>query len=222
MMRRSGKAAWNAFASAVVCGVVTSCAGGSPATATPQPISVWTMTPVVQVMSRCPEPEARPAAETSILVPGPGPGVPASTAEGERLILAVTVLGVGCQPIADASVDVWHTDAAGVYGPGHGTSELQCCYYQGTIRTDENGRFELRTIKPGAYQGEALPPPAHIHIDIRHPEAEGLMTEILFADDPALPPDAGLGGSVVAELAWVEDAQGGYWSGAVTIVLGSS
>jgi protocatechuate 3,4-dioxygenase beta subunit len=41
---------------------------------------------------------------------------------------------------------------------------------------------------PGHYKGEDPSPPAHIHFDIRHPNARGLMTELDFQSDPALDP----------------------------------
>jgi len=34
------------------------------------------------------------------------------------------------------------------------------------------------------------PPPAHIHFEVRHPDAAGLLTELLFAGDPWLGGDA--------------------------------
>jgi protocatechuate 3,4-dioxygenase beta subunit len=36
---------------------------------------------------------------------------------------------------------------------------------------------------------EPDPPPAHIHFEVRHPDAGGLLTELLFEGDPQLPPD---------------------------------
>ena len=117
-----------------------------------------------------------PAAEASVLVPGPINGVPASTAVGEPLTIVATVLGPGCQAASEAEIMVWHTDARGLYGPGAGTDE--CCYYGGTVRTDANGRFELDTIRPAQYP-QASAPPAHIHFEMTHSSGR-LDTEIVF------------------------------------------
>jgi protocatechuate 3,4-dioxygenase beta subunit len=69
-----------------------------------------------------------------------------------------------------------------------GPATSRCCYLQGTLRTDARGRYEFTTIKPGRYKGEAQPPPAHIHFEVSHPDAGGLMTELLFEGDPSLSP----------------------------------
>ena len=108
---------------------------------------------------------------------------------GQRLLVSGTVYAADCAtPLAGATLQVWQTNADGEYGPGHGTNNLRCCYLQGALRTDARGRYELTTIKPGRYKGEAQPPPAHIHFEVSHPDAGGLMTELLFEGDPSLSP----------------------------------
>ena len=120
----------------------------------------------------------------------------AAARRGQRLLVSGTVYAADCAtPLAGATLQVWQTDADGEYGPGHGTDNLRCCYLQGALRTDARGRYELTTIKPGRYKGEAQPPPAHIHFEVSHPDAGGLMTELLFEGDPSLSP--GVQGHVV-------------------------
>ena len=65
------------------------------------------------------------------------------------------------------------------------TDAIECCYLQGTVRTDSAGRYRLVTVRPGHYQGESPPPPAHIHLDARHQQG-ALQAEIVFSDDPYL------------------------------------
>ena len=127
---------------------------------------------------------------------GPG-GEVARTAEtvakgrgGQRLVVSGTVYAEDCTtPLAGASIEVWQTNAAGEYGPGQGTGDERCCYLAAALRTDQRGRYRFETVKPGHYKGEERPPPAHIHFEVRHPEAAGVLTELLFEGDPWLGPD---------------------------------
>jgi protocatechuate 3,4-dioxygenase beta subunit len=120
----------------------------------------------------------------------PSPKAIAAARRGQPLLVAGTVRAANCStPLQGVMVHVWQTNADGEYGPGHGTDHLRCCYLQGTATTDALGRYELETVMPGHYKGEDPSPPAHIHFDIRHPKARGLMTELDFEGDPALDPD---------------------------------
>jgi protocatechuate 3,4-dioxygenase beta subunit len=129
-----------------------------------------------------------------------GPGVEVErTAEtvaagrgGRRLLVSGTVYAAGCTtPLVGASLEVWQTNADGEYGPGHGSDDDRCCYLAAALRTDAGGRYQFETVMPGHYKGEQRPPPAHIHFEVRHPDAAGLLTELLFAGDPWLGPDPG-------------------------------
>jgi protocatechuate 3,4-dioxygenase beta subunit len=125
---------------------------------------------------------------------GPGPDITAEEAAAEAparrgipLLLRGTVYAADCEtPLAGVLIEAWQTDARGVYGPGQGNSELRCCYLQGAVKTDAKGGYEIQTIRPGHYRGEASPPPAHIHLNVHYGEA-GVLTEVLFAGDPYLP-----------------------------------
>lgn len=87
----------------------------------------------------------------------------------------------GVAPAQNVVVFAYQTDAAGVYNtPGARGWRLR-----GWARSDANGRFELRTIRPASYPGNG--PPAHIHVTIDGPELGRRWTEeIHFADDPLL------------------------------------
>jgi polyisoprenoid-binding protein YceI len=156
----------------------------APVAATQQPEADGTQTSPAWV---CRGGQLPPSAESAQVEMGPGAGIPASPAQGERLSISAVVYTNDCQPLSGVTINLWQTDPQGVYGPGHGSSEMQCCYYLGSVTPDENGRFDLLTVKPGAYQGEASPPPAHIHVEIVHPDLQGWQTEIVFTGDPHLP-----------------------------------
>jgi protocatechuate 3,4-dioxygenase beta subunit len=165
----------------------------------------------------CPASSNVPVSESAKLVLGPGEGIPVSDAQGERMILSGIIFDSSCSPVEGASMDVWQTDANGEYGPGHGTDQMECCYLQGTVRTDANGRFQLITVKPGHYKGEQPPPPAHIHAEIRLMDGRQMGTEFVFEGDPYLPPSTE--GFTVVSLAEDTDDEGSYWSGTVELRL---
>ena len=166
----------------------------------------------------CPTPASDRISPGSVLVPGPSDDLPRSKAAGQRLAIAAIVLDPECRPAAGATVHVWHTDAAGEYGPGGGgTGEIECCYYQGTVSTDRGGGFRLETIRPGRYSQQNASP-AHIHLEIHHASGD-LMTELVFTDDPALPATAGSGGTIPVTLHKVHDADGDAWRGDLVVVL---
>ncbi|GAA4717353.1 hypothetical protein Prum_020040 [Phytohabitans rumicis] len=143
----------------------------------PEPAATPSATPV-----GCARPAPGTAEPASALVPGPTNGLARSTAGGDALLIEAVILDAGCRPAGGADLRIWHTDARGLYGPA---DSERCCYYEGTVRTDHNGRFRLSTIRPAQYP-EPNAPPAHIHLEIRHPSAS-LTTQIVFgiADPPA-------------------------------------
>jgi protocatechuate 3,4-dioxygenase beta subunit len=155
---------------------------------------------------------------TSILELGPGPGIPSTSATGEKLVIDGVLYAADCTPLAGASLNLWQTDANGEYGPGHGSDDMRCCYLMGSLRTDANGRFRLVTMQPAHYKGEQPPPPAHIHVEISH-LAGTLQTEIVFAGDPYLPPS--LDGYTQVELETVPASaeSAAYLHGVANIVL---
>ena len=149
---------------------------------------------------------------TAVIEPGPSNGLPRSSARGEPLVIDGAVVDNGCEPAADASLRMWHTDARGAYGPG----EDECCYYAGTVRADGLGRFRLRTVKPGRY-AETDAPPAHIHLEVRHPAGE-LNTEIVFVGEAGVP-TVPVDGYAPVEL-HRRGTDLPSWYGEVTLVLG--
>lgn len=157
-------------------------------------------------------------ADDATVTLGPINGVKATTADGVPLVVVGTVYAQDCEPLAGARLSMWQTDGAGDYGPGHGSDDMRCCYLGGDVETDAAGRFQLITVRPGHYRGEPNPPPAHIHLEVRHSDAPQLDTEIVFADDDRVPPNAESLGLIVTHP--IRDGDG--WRANAEIVMGGS
>lgn len=128
---------------------------------------------------------------------------------GERLILSGTVRDTRCAPVPRAVLDVWHADARGDYdndGWGH----------RGTLVTDAQGRWSLRSIVPGRYLNGRRYRPSHVHVKLRAKGHGELTTQLYFADDPYLAGDP----FVVDSLVVPHRSEGGIRRAAFDFVLG--
>jgi protocatechuate 3,4-dioxygenase beta subunit len=94
---------------------------------------------------------------------------------GTRLEVTGVVRGDDCAPLAGATLHAWQTNGNGRYGPVVNGRD-RCCYLTGTVLTGEDGRYTLVTVMPRGYDGG----PPHIHMEIGHPDAQGIVTEIVF------------------------------------------
>ena len=98
---------------------------------------------------------------------------------GTPLTLDLTVVdATSCRPIKDAAVDVWHTDAEGVYS-GVGSAPRSSTFLRGIQMTDADGKAQFQTIYPGWYQGRAV----HIHIKVSTGGNEAHTGQLFFPDD---------------------------------------
>ena len=103
------------------------------------------------------------------------------------------VTDVDGNPLQNANLDVWQADAEGRYSgfmPGPPEGNLR-----GQVRTDADGRYEVRTVVPGPYTIPLDGPtgrmtaaaewspwrPAHIHLIVSAEGREPLVTQ-LFID----------------------------------------
>lgn len=82
---------------------------------------------------------------------------------GKRFVVSGIVRRDG-RPVAGARVLVYHTDAEGYYRRSPEGRELgsRDARLKGTVCTDEEGRYEVRTIRPARYPGGG--PPEHVHL----------------------------------------------------------
>lgn len=152
------------------------------------------------VMMGCRTPDAPPTAETAVLPPtaavitDPLADSPAAIlidsfleppqASGELLILVGQVLDVNGSPLPDTTVEIWQTDANGVYDhpgdPDTNSRDISFQFY-GTAVTDADGWYVFRTILPGEYE----PRPRHIHFKVKQNGRTLLTSQFYFSDDIA-------------------------------------
>ena len=98
--------------------------------------------------------------------------------EGATLRLGVRVRdsAAGCEPVADAVVDIWHCDAGGSYS-GFDGAEGET-YLRGAQVTNRGGIAEFATIYPGWYPGRTV----HIHAKVHLDRTTVLTTQLYFDD----------------------------------------
>lgn len=141
---------------------------------------------------------------------------------GDVLVFTGTVTAADGTPLAGALVDVWQDNGIGEYShfhPGVPDHNLR-----GRLLTDAEGRFELETILPVAYEiptdgavgqmlaaiGQTAFRPAHVHFKVSHEAARPLTTQIYFAGDPWLEDDVVVGAvkpELVTTVVWDTDAR---------------
>src|SRR5688572_24068492 len=134
--------------------------------------------------------------------------------KGEPASYSGRVLGTDGQPIANATLDVWSGDGEGNYDmqlPGEFVMKAR-----GKIRTDSEGRYWFRSIRPTFYPVPTDGPvgrmlramgrhpyrPGHIHMIVSAPGYAPVTTHLFVADSEYLDTDAvfGMKESLVAKF----------------------
>ena len=108
-------------------------------------------------------------------------------AAGEIIHVAGQVVNQNGEPVAGAEIELWQANKFGHYAhPSDKTTTPTDENFQGfaVLKTDAQGRYRFKTIKPGAYpiSPTALRPP-HIHFDIKG-KNNRLVTQMFFPDEP--------------------------------------
>ena len=125
---------------------------------------------------------------------------------GDPVLFIGSVVSGGGEPVAGAYVDAWQTDVDGLYDLQRpelkGASRLRC-----RLRTNEDGQFVLKTIRPLGYTAPMDGPgvqmltathrniwrPAHFHFRIGAEGHRTLVTELFPEGDEHLDNDVAFG-----------------------------
>jgi protocatechuate 3,4-dioxygenase beta subunit len=105
---------------------------------------------------------------------------------GQRLILSGTIYRAdGRTPYSGVVLYAYHTDKTGHYskrGDERGVHRWHG-HLHGWCRTDDEGRYEIHTIRPARYPSNRIP--AHIHVAVREPDGSEpyYINDFVFADD---------------------------------------
>lgn len=114
--------------------------------------------------------------------------------KSQQILLWGTVRAVDGKGIPDAKLMVWQTSSAGSYDLQEGDGRSMD--YRGTFRTDAQGNYHLRSVRPLGYSipmdgpvGDLMRAqrrdgcrPAHIHFLISAPGFRELVTALYFPD----------------------------------------
>ena len=91
----------------------------------------------------------------------------------------------GRTPVEGITLYVYHTDARGLYSEKDGQGGPPDPRLKGSMKTDADGRYEFRTIRPASYPGTRNP--QHIHAKVYGAGyAERPIPEYWFDDDPLI------------------------------------
>jgi hydroxyquinol 1,2-dioxygenase len=125
---------------------------------------------------------------------------------GDRVVVRGTVRDPDGTPLAGVVLDCWQSNTAGYYQvqelDGQSPGNLR-----GIYRTDGEGRYEIRTVRPGKYPiphdgpvGQLLKAnnrgwmrPGHLHTWVKHPGYKELITHIFDRKSDHLYDDAVFG-----------------------------
>lgn len=125
--------------------------------------------------------------------------------KGEPAFYSGRVLGSDGTPIAGALLDVWSGDGEGTYDMQmEGEADMKA---RGRIRTDAEGRYAFRSIKPECYpvptdgpvgrmlrkMGRHPMRPGHIHMIVSAPGCHAVTTHLFAAGSECLDSDAVFG-----------------------------
>ncbi|MCW2575791.1 MAG: catechol 1,2-dioxygenase [Modestobacter sp.] len=112
--------------------------------------------------------------------------------KGTQLTFTGQVRDVDGNPVAGAELDIWHADDKGYYSGF--APDIPEGNLRGVVVTDDQGRFEIRTMQPAPYQIPTDGPtgalisaadwhpwrPAHLHLLVGAPGHRTITTQLYF------------------------------------------
>jgi len=107
----------------------------------------------------------------------------APRAAGEWLDLGGSVVDAKGRAVDGAEIEIWQCDVHGSYRHPRGAGERIDAAFQGfgSTRSDAQGLYRFRTIKPVRYPGRA----PHIHVRLRHASFGELTSQLFIAGEAA-------------------------------------
>jgi hypothetical protein len=133
---------------------------------------------------------------------------------GEPLEVTGELRSADGKAVAGALIHVFHADATGWYSRLGAMDEPRARIF-GYLRSDAEGRFVFRTIRPGAYperadvEGPARYIPAHIHVEVEAPGGGSAKLQVVFSDDPRMQPEHWKAWAASHRFPVVEPSRGG-------------
>jgi protocatechuate 3,4-dioxygenase beta subunit len=126
----------------------------------------------------------------------------APRAAGEWLDLGGRVVDAGGRPIDGAEIEIWQCDVYGSYRHPRGAGSRVDEAFQGfgSTRSDAQGLYRFRTIKPVPYPGRT----PHIHVRLRHASFGEVTSQLFVAGEPANARDGIYRSLAAAERALVD------------------
>jgi len=109
-------------------------------------------------------------------------GASAPRAAGEWLDLGGSVIDERGRTVDAVEIEIWQCDAYGSYRHPRGAASRVDAAFQGFggTRSDAQGRYRFRTIKPVPYSGRT----PHIHVRLRHASFGELTSQLFVAGNP--------------------------------------
>ncbi|KAF8245521.1 aromatic compound dioxygenase [Wilcoxina mikolae CBS 423.85] len=142
-----------------------------------------------------------------------------SDGKGEMCLVRCTLKDTQGRPVVGASVDIWETDETGHYDTQYAERQYPDC--RGILKTDENGDFWFKAVRPVPYPiphdgpvGKMLEKlhrhpyrPSHMHFMIIAEGYDTLVTSLYIRGDPYETSDAvfGVKSSLIIDVGKVGD-----------------